>query len=145
MRGMKLILTVPVVVAMAVVSGCATGGPNRLTQFSYEQDLNESQCFVGQTTKQVIQKLGQPQQRANKKGKQIWEYKKPSEQHTTLNTASRAFCLGFCGENDAPYVDVLTLTFINKIVKSQEYNENVLNISLPGLSMLSSGNKAAEE
>lgn len=130
---MKKVGLMVLLIVMLVNSACVSN-TSRLAQVSAEEDLSESSIFKGLTTKQVVQKLGKPQQKAtDSKGNQIWEYKKPADQHKGLNTFVRISSFGLYSEEDAPYVDKLILTFAKGMVTKQEYMENVINISLPGL------------
>lgn len=129
----KMLVILAAAAMVAAISGCAS--TNKLAQLSAAEDLSESTSFKGMSTKDVTKKLGKPQQKkTTSKGNQIWEYKKSADQHSALNGFIRVSSLGLYGEEDAIYVDVLKLTFAGGVVISQEYSENVMNISLPGMS-----------
>ena len=128
MKSIRLMAVLAATVVVMVISGCAS---SKFAQVSSTEDMSGSQ-FLKMSTKQVEQKLGKPDQRYKELNNLIWEYKKPADAHAFMNGMTKVFTYGMISGADAPYVDLLTLTFFNEVVTKQEYSENVMNVSLPG-------------
>ena len=112
---------------MLMISGCAS---DKLALMSTDQ----MPSLKGQSTKTVIDQLGQPSRKYTDSNRnQVWEYKTPASAQQGKNTFVKISSFGLFSGDSSVYVDVLRLTFHNDRVANYTYDENVLNISIPGM------------
>jgi hypothetical protein len=112
--------------SMFVISGCAGA--------SLAVKPDEMVNLKGLTTEAVVAKLGKPDRKyTDSNGNQVWEYKTPAADQEGRNAYMRIGSFGFLSGRDSMYVDILRLTFYKGAVANYAFEENVTNISMPGM------------
>lgn len=130
-RNTRTLLIIFTTIATLGISGCAGN------QLAVKPD--EMASLKGQSTTDIIKKLGEPTRKSiDSSDVQTWEYKAPAASQSAMNTFAAIGTFGIGTGSNSAYVDVLRLTFKKGVVTKYSFEENVMNINVPGLSAQSS-------